>query len=165
MEAIVNQQATFQLDLKNGKYLVNGEEIALDISVESEVQYHLLHEGKSYNVTLHKLDTENREVTLTINGKKAVVKVASQTALLLRSLGLENALKPKIDAVKAPMPGLIHSILVSEGQSVEKGDPLLILEAMKMENIIKAPTSGIIAKIHAQPKTTVDKGAVLMNFG
>jgi biotin carboxyl carrier protein len=163
-EATVNQTNTFEIIHKNGQYLLNGEVIQLDIHNENAYQTHILHENHSYNVSIHKIDTENNEVSLTINGKKAVVKLRSQTELLLKSLGLENALVTKIEVVKAPMPGLIHSILVEEGQEVQKGDPLLILEAMKMENIIKAPGDGTIAKIQAVLRASVDKNEVLIRF-
>lgn len=163
-EATVNQQTTFEVVNKNGQYLLNGTPVEWDIHTENAYQSHILHENQSYNVSVHKVDTENNEVTLTVNGKKAVVKLRSQTELLLKSLGLENALVAKIDTVKAPMPGLIHSILVEVGQSVQKGDPLLILEAMKMENIIKAPGDGVIAQINAVLKASVDKNEVLIRF-
>ena len=163
-EATVNQASTFEVMHKNGQYFLNGEAVEWDIHTENAHQTHILHENQSYNVSIHKIDTENNEVNLTINGKKAVVKLRSQTELLLKSLGLENALVSKIDVVKAPMPGLIHSILVEEGQEVQKGDPLLILEAMKMENIIKAPSNGTVAKIQATLKSSVDKNEVLIRF-
>ncbi|MCL4105942.1 UNVERIFIED_CONTAM: hypothetical protein GTU68_012580 [Idotea baltica] len=62
------------------------------------------------------------------------------------------------------MPGLIHSIAVEPGQEVKKGDALLILEAMKMENIIKSPTDGTIGKIHIEQGNTVDKGQLMVTF-
>ncbi|MCL4121821.1 UNVERIFIED_CONTAM: hypothetical protein GTU68_029708 [Idotea baltica] len=62
------------------------------------------------------------------------------------------------------MPGLIHSISIQEGESVKKGDPILILEAMKMENIIKSPGEGIVNKIHVSPQSSVEKNELLITF-
>ncbi len=62
------------------------------------------------------------------------------------------------------MPGLIHSVLIKEGDVLSKGDSVLILEAMKMENIIKAPADVVIKKINVEPKSTVDKGEIMVVF-
>ena len=62
------------------------------------------------------------------------------------------------------MPGLIHSIMVSPGDQIEKGDSLFILEAMKMENVIKSTGEGIIAEIHVSEKQSVEKNQLLISF-
>lgn len=62
--------------------------------------------------------------------------------------------------ITAPMPGLVKQIFIQDGQSVKKGESLVVLEAMKMENLIKAPTNGIIRKTSIQAGTTVDKGVL-----
>ena len=72
--------------------------------------------------------------------------------------------KPKINEVKAPMPGLVLSIKVSENQEVKKGDAILILEAMKMENVIKSPIDGVIKQIVVSEKQAVDKNQALILF-
>lgn len=67
-------------------------------------------------------------------------------------------------AVKAPLPGVINAVKVSEGQAVKKGDVLVILEAMKMENEIVAETNGKISKIFVQKGATVETGAPLVEI-
>jgi biotin carboxyl carrier protein len=62
------------------------------------------------------------------------------------------------------MPGLVIDILVKSGQSVQKNEPLLILEAMKMENVIKAAGDGIVKIINAKKGQPVDKGQTLLEF-
>lgn len=66
--------------------------------------------------------------------------------------------------VKAPMPGTVLSLKVSPGQSVKRGDVLLILEAMKMENEISAPTDGVVAAIRVQAGSTVNTGDPMVDF-
>ncbi len=83
---------------------------------------------------------------------------------LLKSMGLENAMVAKISEVKAPMPGLVLDVLVTVGQTVEMGEKILTLEAMKMENAIKSPTAGTIASIHVSKGQAVDKNFVLIRF-
>ncbi len=66
--------------------------------------------------------------------------------------------------VKSPMPGLVRSILVAVGDTVEKNSTLLILEAMKMENNISAAGAGIVTSIFVEPGTSVDKNARLIEI-
>jgi biotin carboxyl carrier protein len=62
------------------------------------------------------------------------------------------------------MPGMVLNVLVNEGQTVKKGDALLVLEAMKMENILKSPAEGTIKKITAVKGTAVEKNQILIQF-
>ena len=70
----------------------------------------------------------------------------------------------KVNEVLAPMPGLVIQIIAKEGMQVVKGDPLIVLEAMKMENMIKSPTDGIVKSVEVQQNKTVDKNQVLIRF-
>jgi biotin carboxyl carrier protein len=79
-------------------------------------------------------------------------------------MGLSNATEQKINQVKAPMPGLVLRVLVEPGQKVTKGEPLLVLEAMKMENMIKAPGDAIVSSVKAQLGQAVEKNQILIDF-
>ena len=68
------------------------------------------------------------------------------------------------DKLKAPMPGMVLAIHAQPGATVSKGDPLIVLEAMKMENILKAPQDGVIEAIQAKVGHPVEKGAVLLTY-
>ena len=70
----------------------------------------------------------------------------------------------KIKEIKAPMPGLVLDILVKEGTEIKKGDPVLILEAMKMENILKSPEDGSIKKIKVRKGKVVEKNDMLVSI-
>ncbi len=83
---------------------------------------------------------------------------------MLKHLGLDQANKVKVNEVKAPMPGLVLSLKVTEQQAVKKGDAILILEAMKMENVIKSPIDGVIKQIVVSEKQAVDKNQTLVLF-
>ena len=70
----------------------------------------------------------------------------------------------KVNNIKAPMPGLVLRTSVAIGDVIKKGDPLLVLEAMKMENVIKAAGDGVVKKINAIERTAVEKGSILIEF-
>ncbi len=154
----------FTIKKEKGRIIINDNLVQPDIYKENDFIYNVISEGVSYNVVIHKIDHENKEVRLSINGKQTIVSLKTQTELLLKSLGIDLKTTAKIDNLKAPMPGLIQSIAVTEGQSLKKGEPILILEAMKMENVIKAPSDVVVEKIMVSPKASVEKGAVLVSF-
>ena len=67
-------------------------------------------------------------------------------------------------SVLLPMPGMVLNVLVKEGDAVKKGDELLVLEAMKMENNIKAPGDGIVSEISVKSGDKVEKNQILIRF-
>ncbi|MCI4667088.1 MAG: biotin/lipoyl-binding protein [Bacteroidia bacterium] len=154
----------FQITKKAGETQLNSSPFSPQITRINEQLFKVNHEGKSYDVFIQKVDAGEKFVELSINGKRSKVKVVSRIEKLLKELGMDHQLAKKLDSLKAPMPGLIHSLQVEEGQEVKKGDPLLILEAMKMENVIKSPGEGTVSKIHVSPKESVEKGHVLISF-
>jgi biotin carboxyl carrier protein len=107
---------------------------------------------------------ESKEITLRVNGKICRMKIKDKFDVLLEKMGFNAAATAKIAEIKAPMPGLVHQILISEGQIVKKGDALLILEAMKMENVIKSPADGTATKIRVSKGQNVEKNQVLIQF-
>ena len=127
--------------------------------------FHILKNNKSYNVEVVKADYDEKSFLISINGNKYQLQVKDKFDALLKSLGMDNLNANKVNEVKAPMPGLVLDVRVAEGDTVKKGDPILVLEAMKMENIIKSPTDGIIKKINVKKGVAVEKNQVLINFG
>ena len=79
-------------------------------------------------------------------------------------MGFEVGKAKIVNAIKAPMPGLILEISVTVGHEVQEGDNLLILEAMKMENSFDSPRAGVIKSIAVEKGQAVDKGQLLIEF-
>lgn len=79
-------------------------------------------------------------------------------------MGFTVGASKQVNAIKAPMPGLILEMSVSVGQEVKENDCLLILEAMKMENSFLSPRAGIIKSISASKGDAVEKGQLLIEF-
>lgn len=151
----------------NGQYefSVQPEEARnLDIIPNNDQAFHLLHKDVAYHIELLEADYANRTYTLRIAGAKYTVNIADYYDRLVQQLGLTVGGSHKVNIVKAPMPGLVISILVGQGQSVQKGDPLIILEAMKMENVIKASGEGVVKAVNAHKGLAVEKGHTLLEF-
>lgn len=101
-------------------------------------------------------------------GSNAAPAPAAAPAAVASAAPVKAAAQRKTAAagekVAAPMPGTIVSVNVSEGQSVKKGDVLVVLEAMKMENEIKAPRDGSISSVAVSKGASVDTGATLVTI-
>ncbi len=92
------------------------------------------------------------------------VEVKDEQDLLLDRLGFKTGAAAAEGILKTPMPGKILEIMVKEGDEVEKGQPLAILEAMKMENELKAPISGTIASISAEVGQSLEKNSPILEI-
>ena len=99
-----------------------------------------------------------------MNNQEVTVAIEDRFDALLHQLGMDNMNNQKVNEVKAPMPGLVLNIMIKPGDSVSKGDGLLVLEAMKMENIIKSPTDGVVKSIEVEQSIAVEKNQVLIKF-
>lgn len=137
----------------------------IDVKVLDEQHLHIIYNYKSYNATLISFNKEEKKITVRINGNEYEVTLKNDTDLLLEKLGMNSGNQQKINNLKAPMPGLIINIPAKEGEHIKKGEPLIILEAMKMENVIKAPADVTVKKIRVNQKQAVEKGMILMEFG
>ncbi|KAA2245785.1 acetyl-CoA carboxylase biotin carboxyl carrier protein subunit [Chitinophaga agrisoli] len=124
--------------------------------------YSIVVDGKSFNAQVLKLDRDAKTVTLEIQHQVYEVSLEEPIDQLLAAMGIKDALTHKVNDIKAPMPGLVLKVLVEPGQAIRKGDPVLILEAMKMENVFKSATDAVVKAIKVNPGTAVEKGEVLI---
>ncbi len=155
---------SLQFDEKKGTILIDGKPVESDMVKLDKNKYHLLFDKQSVTIELLEKDETGKQYILHVNNSKKTVKITDQYDALLSKLGMDKAMSAKANQLKAPMPGLVLSIQVKEGDTVQKGDALLVLEAMKMENLIKATATGTIKKIWIEPKQAVEKNALLIDF-
>jgi biotin carboxyl carrier protein len=155
---------TFEVKREKGKMLVNGEPLELDTAMLAPGSYHILHEGRSYRIEILQLDWENKQFSLRINGKEVSLKAQDEIDILLEKMGMSAINQQKINKLAAPMPGLILDVVPQVGDHVKAGDKLVILEAMKMENVIKSPGEGVVKEIKVKKGESVEKNAVLIIF-
>jgi biotin carboxyl carrier protein len=153
---LVNQALTFDFtekDLEN-----------LDAIEAGNEKFHLLKDSISYKAEVVSADFLSKKYTIKVNNNTYEVAISNALDLLIQSMGIERGRTKVVNAIKAPMPGLILEINVSVGQEVKENDPLLILEAMKMENSFLSPRDGIIKSIAVSIGNAVDKGQLLIEF-
>lgn len=164
LQVTVNNKEAYSIENKDNEWLINDSAVTFDVLPLPNGLISVLYNGKSYTAIVNKIDRKAKELTLNINGQNHTIKVQEPIDQLLASMGLDMAAMKKAEPVKAPMPGMILKILVEPGQQINKGDGLLILEAMKMENVIKATGPATVKLIKAIEQTAVEKGAVLIEL-
>ncbi|GGH09694.1 acetyl-CoA carboxylase biotin carboxyl carrier protein subunit [Pedobacter zeae] len=160
----VNDQFLFELEDRDSVLMVNGNPVQLDLSKLGHSGTHVLYQNRSFNTEVIELNKADKTCKIKINGNIYQVSVEDQFDVLLKQLGLDNLNTNKVSEIKAPMPGLVLKVLVEENAEVKKGDNLLILEAMKMENILKSSTDGIVKKILIKQGDKIEKNQVLVQF-
>jgi biotin carboxyl carrier protein len=160
----VNDQFLFEVENKDSAFLVNGVPVELDLSTIGNDSTHVLYQNKSFNTEIVELNKTDKTCKIKVNGNIYQISIEDQFDVLLKQLGLDNLTANKVLEIKAPMPGLVLKVLVEEGTEVKKGDNLVILEAMKMENILKSSTDGVVKKILIKQGNKVEKNQILVQF-
>lgn len=163
-KANVNNGNNYQINYAENEIQVNEDLFEWDIQPLGGPHYHIIRNGKSYRLEVVSALYKEKKFVLKINGHKQEVLLKDRYDLLLEKLGMADLASQKINQVKAPMPGLIIDIKVSEGSEVQKGDPIMILEAMKMENILKSPGEGVVKAIKVKKGDSVEKNQLLIQF-
>ena len=122
------------------------------------------YKGQSFNGEILNRDIENQKLTLKLNHREFEIRKKFELDALIAELGLDKVKIKKLRELGSPMPGRILSIHVKAGDHVKVGDPILSLEAMKMENILKSDGEGIVKRIAIEKEQVVDKGQLLIEF-
>ena len=160
----INDKRSVEVDLDGGAISVDGTKLEIDIHAEGQEFANVILDNKSYNVSLVDIDRVEKTCAVKVNGRLYKLQVQDKFDQLLQQMGLDTNNKTKVAELKAPMPGLVLSLNVKELDTVAKGDSLLILEAMKMENVLKSPRDGIIKKILVRQGDKVEKNQSLLSF-
>ncbi len=136
----------------------------IDAIATSETEHHILYKNSSYQTEIVATDFNNKTYTIKVNNTAYEVVIANALDLQIAAMGFSIGSSKQVNTIKAPMPGLLLDLHVTTGQEVKEDDPLLILEAMKMENVILSPRDGVIKSIAATKGDAVDKGQLLIEF-
>jgi len=162
MKAIIQGQETV-LELLDGDWKPQSDpEAGISLLPDGRLVLHVA--NRVFTARLLDINKAEKTLTLSLDGKHVSVTLKEPLDDLLQAMGLDKMAVAKVSHVKAPMPGLVLNVLVEAGQEVKKGDKLLVLEAMKMENIIKAAGDGKVARIAVDKGQAVDKNQTLVEF-
>ena len=127
-------------------------------------KFHMIRNNRSVNATLLSEDIEMKTMVMEVEGEIFHIEINNELDQMLEKMGFDTTTAKQIKDIKAPMPGLVLEISVSDGQEVKQGDRIIILEAMKMENSIMIHCDASIKKIHVKAGQAVDKGQVLVEL-
>ncbi len=152
---VSSENKTFELILNNGQenhLQIDGKTYRYDLRELGFGRYSLILNNRSYKFVLRKTDGFHH---LQVDNNHFILTVEDEHRRKIKELFKNVRKGPQTQVIKAPIPGLVVKIAAEQGQDVEEGAPLLILEAMKMENIIKAPCACRVQEIAVQEKETV----------
>ncbi|QCW98696.1 acetyl-CoA carboxylase biotin carboxyl carrier protein subunit [Aggregatimonas sangjinii] len=137
---------------------------SLDLQQITYDRYHLLHDFQAFDVQVHRMNVLSKTATISVNGNRYDVKIDDVYDRMVEKMGLLAHTSQKVGNIKAPMPGLILDIMVQSGDAIEEGTPLLVLSAMKMENVLLAEGEGVIKSIEVEKGDAVDKGQLIIEM-
>lgn len=155
---------SFEIETSDDGFIVDGKHVRWDLSKIDDGYFHILLNNRSYRAEVVERDATGKNFVIKVNGRNYPVILKDKFDLLLEKMGMNANAGAKVNNVRAPMPGLIIDLKVKDGDEVKAGDTLLILEAMKMENIIKAPGDAVVKSVKVNMGQGVEKNQVLIEF-
>ncbi len=150
------------LELDGASLTIDGETVDYTFQRIAANEVLLLLGGRSYPFTVE--PQHDGTVRLTHAGRALNVRVKTERDLLLEEFGVADAGADAVRELRAPMPGLVLSVLVEPGQDVAEAAGLVVLEAMKMENELRAAAAGTVAAVHVEAGSPVGKNDLLVSF-
>jgi len=138
---------------REGEVTIDGDTFPVDLQAIDEVTYSLLMSNRSYEALV---DTAGDELAVLLDGRMYTAQVLDERARRLSRVDGSSVSSGEL-TLKSPMPGLIVAVPVAEGQAVKKGQTVLVLESMKMENELKAPRDGTVSSIKVKVRQSVEQ--------
>jgi biotin carboxyl carrier protein len=156
------QNQVFTIEGEDGSYQIN--DISKSVSRRQIAPGHYIYNIGNRSIDVRVISNEDKTFSVSLDGQIIDVPYRTSLDLMLEKMGLKDLLASGNKEFKAPMPGLVLKILVSPGDQVKKGTPLLVLEAMKMENNIKADAEAVVESIEVKEGQSVEKNQILIKF-
>ncbi len=154
---------TFEVELGPDGPLIDGQAVDADLAhVEGTDLRNLILDGESYRLLARKQGRGSWEVHL--RGRKIVAEALDERTVAIRALTGAAAGPTGPEPIRAPMPGLVVKVEVEEGDLVEAGQGVVIVEAMKMENELKATAAGVVSRIHVAAGEAVEQDQILIDL-
>lgn len=156
-----NRKFSFAVPLKN-KIRIGKRDYKVQLKSDERYGTYILWKNRKYPLEI--IRSRQNKYEILFNDISYLFTV--ETPFSMQRMKVINSRKGKVEQemVKAPMPGKLIDVLVREGSSILRGEPLVILEAMKMQNEIQSPVNGRVIKVHARPNANVMKDDVLIEI-
>jgi len=160
-----DKKITYNVKVNEFVFSFTEEDInAADLVKRSATEFNLLKDHRSVNATLLAADRTAKKISLELEGESYDIEIRDELDLMVEKMGFNSASNKHIKEIKAPMPGLVLEISVTNGQQLNEGDKVLILEAMKMENSITIPVKATVKRIAVKAGQAVEKGQLLVEL-
>jgi len=166
IEAKVNNE-NYKVELEeysNFVGTINSESFDFEIISQIKNNYSMKMDDIIFDVDIISTNDEYKVIELLVNGKFIEIELHDNYDRLIEKLGLDKKKAVNIKSIISPMPGLVISVLVKKNDSIVEGQQLIVLEAMKMENIIKSTTSGKVGEIYVSDGDAVEKNETLIKL-
>ena len=162
---MTDENTLYKIKVNEFKFSFTAKQIAAaDLVKKSPTEFNLINSHHSVNAKLVEADMAAKKITIEVEGENFVVEIKDELDQVLEQMGFGLATNKQVKEIKAPMPGLVLQIAVSEGQEVNEGDKIIILGAMKMENSIIIQNNATIKRIAVVAGQAVEKGQVLVEL-
>jgi biotin carboxyl carrier protein len=155
---------SIDVELDGERVRVDGMDVSASLSELAGTPVALLSLGESVHRIVVTRDSAKGRYVLSLDGRRYEVEALDERARAIRQLSSSTS-SPKGPApLVAPMPGLIVRINVDVGASIQPGQGLVVMEAMKMENELRSASAGVVKAVRVRPGTAVERGAVLVEL-
>ena len=156
-------EAHFGVEVSGGRVTVDGKTVTARLEPLGGTPLRVLHVDRR----VWSLAMRHGEAGWAVQhgGRTRTLEVVDERTHRIRAVTAGPAGGQAAGVVRAPMPGMVLRLEVEEGQRVSRGDGLVVLEAMKMENELRAPGDAMVTRVHAVPGVAVEKGAPLVELG
>ena len=162
MNTVISKNHEFEIDISDGEITVNGNKLDAHFLLKSSDKIDVIFQGKVYRVRLGSFHGNKGSVL--INEKEIELFLKSPKQQILEKIGITQESDNKMDDLVAPMPGKILKVLKKSGEQISKSEGILVLEAMKMENVLKASADAVIADVKVSEGDAVEKNQILITF-
>ena len=156
--------ARCEVEILGTEVRVNGETVHATLRQLPGTPVSLLTVGDAVHRVIARRGEARGQYALTIDGRSYAADAVDERTRAIRDLSAASAAAAGPDPLLAPMPGLVVRVQVAVGDAVAAGQALVVMEAMKMENELRATTGGTVTRIAVAPGTAVEKGAVLIEL-
>jgi biotin carboxyl carrier protein len=155
----------YQAEIEGEEIEITSQDLeTLDVETIAPGQYHVLREMKGYHIAVLSADHARKEYIMLVGDKEVHVSLKDSVEIQVHNMGLDEVAAAHTRDIIAPMPGLVLEVNVQPGDRVDTGDQLIILEAMKMENVLSSPGEWVVEKVHVKKGQPVDKSQLLITF-